>query len=282
MDPVATTNDEFAVERCLHVLNHRPAGLLTDIDGTVSPMARTPGEAVIAPAAKDALERLRDHVDLVGVVTGRSAFVGEALVEIPNIVYVGNHGMEWIERGELHHHASAAAWSDTVRSALIEIADVAARNGFDEGLIVEDKGLSGSIHFRLAPDVERTHALLTATTVAVGDRTGLRITEGRMVIEIRPPVQISKGTAVRDLVRDRGLKGIVFLGDDVTDVDAFRAVRELRDSDGIAGLRIGVTSPETPQSVLDESDVTVPGVEACAMLLAAVADRLGIAVERTS
>jgi len=279
MNPGSTTYDHNVVERCVHVLNHRPAGILTDIDGTVSPMARTPGEAVVAPVAKDALERLRNHVELVGVVTGRSALVAEALVEITNIVYVGNHGMEWIERGELHHHASAAAWSDTVRSALIEIADIAARDRFDDGLIVEDKGLSGSIHFRLAPDVERTHTLLTTTAVAVGDRTGLRITEGRMVIEIRPPVEISKGTAVRDLVRDRGLKGIVFLGDDVTDVDAFKAVRELRDSDGIAGLRIGVTSAETPQSVLDESDVTVPGVEACAMLLAAVADRLESADE---
>jgi trehalose 6-phosphate phosphatase len=79
---------------------------------------------------------------------------------------------------------------------------------------------------------------------------------------------------VADLVKEHGIKGIVFLGDDVTDVDAFIAVRLARENDGVQGLRIGVLSAETPQSVLNESDVTVAGVATCAELLAAVADGL--------
>jgi trehalose 6-phosphate phosphatase len=262
------------VDRCLEVLRHTPSALLTDIDGTISPMARTPDEATVLPKAKDALERLREQISLVGIVTGRSATVGEALVALPGLVYVGNHGMEWTEGGRLNHHIEAAAWIDAVRESLIEITEQATAQGIGQGLVVEDKGLSGSIHFRLAPDIAHAHTILLAIAGEVVNRYGLRVTEGRMVLEIRPPVSITKGTALADLVKERGIKGVVFLGDDVTDVDAFVAVRLAREKDGVQGLRIGILSAETPQSVLDESDVTVPGVSACADLLAAVADEL--------
>lgn len=263
-----------AVDQCLAVLRPQPSGLLTDIDGTISAMARTPDEATVLPLAKEALERLRGMLGLVGVVTGRSASVGESLVGVPGLVYVGNHGMEWIERGTLNHHAEAAVWSDAVRESLLEISAAATAGGFDQGLVFEDKGLSGSVHYRLASDVSATHASLLNAARSAGDRLGLRVTEGRLVLEIRPPVQISKGTALRALVRGHGLRGIVFFGDDVTDVDAFREVRSLRENDGVAGLRVGVLGPDTHSSVRDESDVTVTGVAECAELLAAVADTL--------
>jgi trehalose 6-phosphate phosphatase len=275
-----TTHDpafDSLVAQCIEVLQHSPAALLTDIDGTISPMARTPDEAIVLPKAKDALKRLRERIALVGIVTGRSATVGESLVGLPGLIYVGNHGMEWTEGGRLAHSSAAAAWTDAVRESLIEIAELATASGIEQGLVVEDKGLSGSIHYRLAPDIAYTQAALLGIAGGVASRHGLRVTEGRMVLEIRPPVQISKGTALADLLKERGIKGIVFLGDDVTDVDAFIAVRLARENDGVKGLRIGVLSAETPRSVLDESDVTVAGVTTCAELLAAVADGLQVA-----
>ena len=144
---------------------------------------------------------------------------------------------------------------------------------------MEDKGLSGSIHYRLAQDLARTQEILLDIAGSVANHYGLRVTKGRMVLEIRPPVKISKGTAVADLVKDRGINGIVFLGDDVTDVDAFIAVRLARENGGVKGLRIGILSAETPQSVLDESDETIAGVVTCAELLAAVADGLQATTE---
>lgn len=272
-----TTHDpafESVVARCIDVLRHSPAALLTDIDGTISPMARTPDEAIVLPKAKDALERLRDRIALVGIVTGRSATVGEALVGLPGLMYVGNHGMERTEGGRLTYDSAAAAWTDAIRESLIAMTEQAAASGIDQGLVVEDKGLSGSIHYRLAPDIAQTQAILLDIAGNVADRYGLRVTEGRMVLEVRPPVKISKGTAVTDVIKERGIKGIVFLGDDVTDVDAFIAVRMARENDGVKGLRIGILSAETPQSVLDESDVTVAGVTNCAELLAEVANGL--------
>ena len=79
-----------------------------------------------------------------------------------------------------------------------------------------------------------------------------------MVLEIRPPVKYFQRNRVADLIKERGIKGIMFLGDDVTDVDAFVAVRMAREHEGVQGLRVGILSAETPQLVLDESDETIP------------------------
>lgn len=274
--------DEVAVERCLEALRATPSGLLTDIDGTISPMARTPAEATVSADAKQAMTRLRDRLAVVGVVTGRSAQVGESLVGVPGLLYVGNHGMEWIEYEHLHHHPSVDAWQDQVRESLVEIAEIARRDGFEDGLLVEDKRFSGSIHYRLAPDPAATHRQLVAATTEVAGRRGLRVTHGRLVIEVRPPVQISKGTALKDVVQQRELKGIVFLGDDITDVDGFRAVKELRETAGVVGVSVGVVAPETPPELVEATDVTVAGVTACVGLLTELSNRLRSNVAESS
>jgi trehalose 6-phosphate phosphatase len=95
-----------------------------------------------------------------------------------------------------------------------------------------------------------------------------------MIFEVRPALAVNKGTAIRELVQDLGLHGIVFFGDDVTDVDAFRALRELREAGEAATLRVGVLGPETSPAVLAEIDVSVNGVAACAATLLALAARL--------
>jgi trehalose 6-phosphate phosphatase len=94
-----------------------------------------------------------------------------------------------------------------------------------------------------------------------------------MIFELRPQLAVNKGTAIRDLAADFGLRGIVFFGDDVTDVDAFRALRELREAGEAATLRVGVLGPETATIVRDESDLEVQGVSACAATLLALAAR---------
>jgi trehalose 6-phosphate phosphatase len=258
----------------LEVLSHEPAGLLTDIDGTVSQIAPTPDEAVVAQPARDALNRLCGQLALTGVVTGRSAAAGESLVRVSGLTYVGNHGMERKRGDVVWQNPDAVANSDAVRAALIELGDVARDAGLADGVVVEDKRLSGSVHYRLTPDPDAARSVLLPAALAAASRHGLRVTEGRMVIELRPLVQINKGTAVAELIAENGLRSMVFLGDDITDVDAFLQVRALRDAGTIAGLTVGVVAPETHGDVLSASDVTVPGVEACVELLTSIADRL--------
>ncbi len=269
--------DAETLRRCLATLRHAPAGLVTDIDGTVSAIAATPTEARVDERAWRALQRLASHLAVVSVISGRAAVDGEAMVGLPEMIYIGNHGMERLHRGTRWAHPGALASQAGITAALAEIAVTAARQGDDDGMIVENKGLSGTIHYRLAADQDAARSALLPLAVAAANRHGLVVTEGRLIVEIRPSIVVNKGTALVDLVSEYRLQGIIFLGDDLTDVDAFVALRSLRDDDALDTLRVGVLGAETHPRVGEEIDVAVPGVAACAALLEAIADSLDAA-----
>jgi trehalose-phosphatase len=106
------------------------------------------------------------------------------------------------------------------------------------------------------------------------ERHGLRVMPGRMIVELRPDLSVNKGTAIRELVTDLGLRGVVFFGDDVTDVDGFVALRALREEGLAATLSVGVLATETPVVVAESVDLHVSGVPACAAVLLEIAARL--------
>lgn len=269
-----TSSVEEAVAACLAVLRHTPAAVVTDIDGTISPIAPTPAEAAVDPAARAALERLAGSLAAVAVVSGRAPAAGAEMVGLPGVVYIGNHGLERIERGTPWTHPVAAAARPAIAAALGEIESTARLIADMPWLLVEDKGVTGTIHYRLADDPLAAHALLEPIVRAAAERHELRMTSGRMIFEVRPNLAVNKGTAIRDLVRDFGLRGVVFFGDDVTDVDAFLALRDLRDPGEVATLRVGVLGAETPPSVIAATDLALDGVPACAATLLALAARL--------
>lgn len=265
---------EAVVAACLEVLRQKPSAVVTDIDGTVSPIAPTPAEAMVDPGAKAALALLAERLTAVAVVSGRAPHDGEAMVGLPELIYVGNHGLERIARGTPWTHPVAAAAQPAIATALAEIESAARAAADVPWLLVENKGVTGTIHYRLAPDQMGAAALLEPVARAAAERHGLRLTLGRMIFEVRPALAVNKGTAIRDLAQDLDLRGIVFFGDDVTDVDAFRALRELREVGKAATLRVGVLGPDTSPAVLAEIDMSVDGVPACAATLIALAARL--------
>ena len=269
-----------AAAACWAVLLQTPSAVVTDIDGTISAIAATPAEATVDPGAKAALELLTRRLAAVAVVSGRAPQDGAVMVGLPELTYVGNHGLERIARGESWTHPTAAAAQPAIAAALAEI-ETAARAAVDAPwLIVENKGVTGTIHYRLAPDPAMAVALLEPLARDAAERHGLRLTLGRMIFELRPPLAVNKGTAIRELAEDLGLRGIVFFGDDVTDVDAFRALRELRAAGDAATLRVGVLGPDTAPAVLAEIDLSVTGVPACAATLLTLAARLADDGER--
>jgi len=261
------------IERCLMILRCHPAGLITDIDGTISAIAPTPGAAFVSEPVKRTLARLAHRLDLVAAVSGRSAANAATMVGVDALVYVGNHGMERLEAGQLRVHPVAAVATTAVRAALTEIAA-----GFPDAaapwLIIENKGVTGTVHYRLAPEPDAARSALLPWVETVAGRHGLIVTEGRMIIEVRPNVVVNKGTAIAELVAERGLRGVVFLGDDVTDVDGFVALRQLRETSAVSTARVGVVGAETSPLVLAEIDVAIAGVDGCSALLGAIADRL--------
>jgi trehalose 6-phosphate phosphatase len=271
---------QAAAAACWAVLLQTPSAVVTDIDGTISAIAATPAEAMVDPGAKAALDLLNRRLAAVAVVSGRAPQDGAVMVGLPDLTYIGNHGLERIARGTPWTHPTAAAAQPAIAAALAEI-ETAARAAADlPWLIVENKGVTGTIHYRLAPDPALAIALLEPLVRDAATRHGLRLTLGRMIFEVRPPLAVNKGTAIRELAEELGLRGIVFFGDDVTDVDAFRALRGMRASGDAATLRVGVLGPDTSPLVLEEIDLSIDGVPACAATLLALAARFSSDAER--
>lgn len=200
-----------------------------DFDGTLAPIVPRPEHAAILPEARQALDLLAARADThIALVSGRSLEDLRGRVDLHRVYYAGNHGLE-IEGPDVHRvHRDATA----ARAPLQRLAAELQRALADiDGVIVEDKILTLSVHFRLVADdaaVERVRDMVHACA----RDSGLRLTDGKKVVEIRPDVDWNKGRAfgfLRDTLEQRFGRGpAVFIGDDRTDEDAFR---ELGDTD---------------------------------------------------
>jgi trehalose 6-phosphate phosphatase len=224
---------------------------------------------MVLPEARNTLEGLRDKLAVVAVVTGRAVADARQMVGVDGLTYIGNHGLEVYRNGDAEVVAEAKPWVARL-AALLEHLNLNLDPALRSGVIVENKGVSASIHYRLTPDpdVARTHLpdLLAKGT----QTTGIRVEEGRRVLNLLPPLNVNKGTAVTWLVTEHKLEGIVYLGDDITDAHAFRALEVLRQTDHVRTLSIGVVGPETPSTVRLHADAAVPSVTAVAELLSGV------------
>lgn len=203
--------------------------LALDFDGTLAPIVPTPDEAALLPSAHTALARLLQRADtIVAVVSGRALADVRTRVGLDAVHYAGNHGLEIEGPGGVHRLHDEA---ELARPALAACAQ-ALRADFagDNTILVEDKRLSLSVHFRLVADSARERAIRDQVERRCGDpRHGLRLTDGKKVVEIRPAVDWDKGRATGFLV-DTLLNGamhapVVYIGDDRTDEDAFAILR---------------------------------------------------------
>lgn len=206
-----------------------PAGVrlavLLDYDGTIVPIRRKPELATLGPERRAELRRLGRKA-LVGVVSGRPLSEIRRLVGIPGLAYAGNHGMEIRVNGRNWIHPGAAA---KVQAVALAAAAIEARTGRLAGAFVEDKGLTASVHFRLAAARRRAEIRAVVAEEVLRSRGGLALTRGKMVLEVRPNVAWDKGRGVLELMRRAKCPGPVFpiyIGDDRTDEDAFGALRE--------------------------------------------------------
>jgi trehalose 6-phosphate phosphatase len=248
------------------VLATAPAGLLCDVDGTLSPIAPRPELARVSPGVRRALRALRARLALVAILSGRRPADARRLVGVSGLVYVGNHGLEaHVGRRRWTHPAAAAA-----RHPLAAVLAALAADPPAVGVRVEAKTYSVALHYRGAADPAAAREAILAWLAARPAARALRIAEGRMVVELRPPAEVTKGTAAACLLRRWGLRGAVFLGDDRTDTDAMRALRAAR-AGGVHTLNIAVASSEMPPELLAEADGLVDGVAAVEALLLALA-----------
>jgi len=200
--------------------------VLLDVDGTLAPIAPRPEDAFVPAPTRGAVAALAAAPDThVALVSGRGALDARRLVGVDGVWAIGNHGLETIDPdGILSIDERVSAWEGALQSVRASAEEAVASV---PGARVEDKGATLSVHYRLADaaDVPR----LERVVAAAASRAGLRLTRGRKVIEVRPPLAVDKGTAVLALAKrlgaTRSAASILFAGDDTTDEDAMEALR---------------------------------------------------------
>lgn len=244
-----------------------PAGLFADFDGTLSPIVRDPMAARLAPGAADALRALAPRLAVACIVTGRAAADVRRMTGLDDVWVAGNHGIEWLAPGE-----SRAELPPALAGVPAELDRLLAAVPPIPGLWLEDKDLSATVHYRRAPQpAETRQRILDAlrSALAAARVQGIELREGRFAVELRPTGIGDKGTAVRALSERFALRGILVLGDDLTDLDMFRAAAELRSAGATAAI-IGVGSGgEASPRVAAEADAVVGSPAAVVELLAA-------------
>jgi trehalose 6-phosphate phosphatase len=244
------------------------SAVLLDVDGTLAPITTRASETAVPEATRRAVAAVVARFGLVACITGRRTVEARGIVGVDGLHYVGNHGTEILRRGQDDPEVrpEIADWEPRVRAMARELLDGASGAGAGD-LRLEDKGPIQALHWRGAADEGASQAVAEE----IGRRAegeGLVLHRGRMVLELRPPVPFDKGAAVRWLLEDRPLRAALYAGDDHTDVDAFRGLRELRDAGAVAHVVcVAVADPDSPAEVADAADVSVPGTEGVRALL---------------
>ena len=241
--------------------------IASDFDGTLAAIVPEPADARGYPGAAQALTALARTVGTVAIITGRPAAEAVALGGfggIPGLIVLGHYGAERWQDGQVTA-APAPAGIAAVRNALPAALTAA---GAPEGTRIEDKGTALAVHTRQAADPQGTLEKLREPVARLAAEAGLAVEPGRFVLEIRP-AGTDKGTALRQLVRERGARCVLFCGDDLGDLAAFAAIRELR-AEGAPGCAVASRSPESPQ-VAAAADLVVDGPAGVVALLAGLA-----------
>lgn len=250
------------------VLAHPPVGLFTDIDGTIAALAPRPDLAHVDRRARDTLARLAGTLAAVVVLTGRPAAEAQRMVGVDGLIYIGNHGLERLEGGRLARPAASEMATDAL-AAISPRLEEALRD--QPGILLEPKGPLLGIHYRNAPDPAAARARILAACAALAPGS-LRVAEGKQVVELQPAVAFDKGLALRAIAAERGLRGMVVLGDDRTDLEAFAAARALREAGGCRALLVGVAGPEPLAEIAAAADYLLPDVHEVVKFLAWLAD----------
>ncbi len=229
---MVTGSPESQAEEILKRLDGRQLVVLLDYDGTLSPIAPRPEDAVLPAATREVLGRLGQRW-LTAIISGRSLGDVRDLVGLDHLLYAGNHGLE------IEGPADSGIRRNLAEEFVPEVAAAAAELDADlagvDGSLVENKRYSLSVHYRLVAP-EQAAAVESAVDAAVARHPKLAKRLGKMVFELRPDIAWDKGRAVRWLLEsiDDGRTGLlpVYVGDDVTDEDAFKALAD----DGVGVL----------------------------------------------
>lgn len=209
----------------LRRLAGREPAVFLDYDGVLTPIVPRPEDAVLSPGMRDTVRALALRLP-VCVVSGRDRTVLQQLLGLGELVVAGSHGFDiWCpQRGTIDHEAASGyenLVADVTERLRAEVCSI-------QGAVVEPKRASVAVHYRSAGPADRSRVLAAVDSLLAERRDELKLTPGKMVAEIQPAIDWNKGRAVMHLLSTLGLDGAdrvpLYLGDDVTDEDAFDAL----------------------------------------------------------
>ena len=268
--PAPNSLDE--IQETLAPLSANPAstGIFLDLDGTLAPIMPRPDDVTIPSEVSRLIRRLSHAYLAVTVVSGRPAAGAKRIVGNAELAYIGNHGFETLLPG---HAVVVCEEAKPYIPGIRELIDYCRHNEkmAESGIWLEDKTATMSFHFRRAHDPEQAVAFIRENFFPKIEALGLAVTEGRKVIEVRPPMPVNKGVAVGQLLDRLDCRQAIYIGDDTTDVDALRELRKRQRRKDHIMIGVGVISEEMPKEIARYSDLLVErisGVEQVLQLLA--------------
>ena len=245
-------------ERLTQLIAEPAFGIISDFDGTLSMFADTPGGAAIVPEIAALIDTLAGKVAAFALVSGRGVVDLRQRFDRPWAVYYGNHGIEYWSEGGARNALLAEPWVEPMRSLLSKIGPLGIPGAF-----IEDKGITLAVHYRLTADPAKSRETLLNRLKPLSDQFGFELSEGHSIFEIKPPIQVNKGTASETIIEDHDLKSVLFLGDDITDTHAMQRLRALANDPerGLQALSVGVVHDASPTLLLESCDLTADGVK---------------------
>ncbi len=243
--------------------------VLLDIDGTLAPIVRHAADAHVPEATRTLLIEIAKRYRIVGCISGRRAATARQIVAIGTIAYVGNHGGELLRPGATRPEVDPelASWTARVRDFATRALTSDLQRLRVRG---EDKEAIAAFHWRGAPD-EQAAAAAVREIAERAEQEGFAVHWGRKVLEVRPPVRLDKGLGIATLLRAAPVTAALYVGDDTTDLDAFRGLRALVQSGPLeTAVCVAVDSDEAPPELAQEADLTVDGTGGVRELLEAL------------
>jgi trehalose 6-phosphate phosphatase len=242
------------------------SGLALDFDGVLSPIVEDPTLSAIPERVAATLAQLATGLGLLAVLSGRPVEFLADRVRVTGVRLLGSYGIEQISDGVREIDPEAKQWLGPVREASRTLHDALAAS---PGIRVEEKSVSVAVHWRQAPDRAAAAAEVRRVTARIAAGTGLRLEPGKLVEELRPPLDVNKGSAIRALLASEKLTTIAYAGDDLGDIPALLAVREA------GGYALVVDhGSETDPRLLELADQTYDGTEGFAVWLEELADAI--------
>jgi trehalose 6-phosphate phosphatase len=227
------------------------AGILLDVDGTLSPIVERPELAELAEGARAALSRLVERYRVVAAISGRTRDELEGLVNVAGVRLIGSYGL-----------GPGSVPADVI-SAVLAAADEV------EGAWMETKGVTIAVHYRATPDADAAGRVLEARLSSLAVPARMALVPGKHVVELVPAGLPLKEGAVERIIRDEGLGAALYAGDDLADLLAFEALDRAREDGRLEhAMKVAVRGAETPDALVAAADVVVDGPVEMVELLA--------------